>query len=214
MAKIFCEYRACEISATGCIARQKRAVDGFKRWSGTKHYYSNKDIPYDSACRDCEQGKKVKEMVEFPEFPEKVELVKEALTIKETIKEAAEKHTDEIPYGYCQCGCGIKTNLVQINDRKKGLIKGEPNKFLRGHAGSRKSEASPNKKIDVNPEKQKPVSVIPIGNVRLDFNLLPDGKELRSALGRIAEEELRTTEAQATWMIAKLIRGYCDTKAD
>jgi len=38
-----------------------------------------------------------------------------------------------IPYGYCRCGCGQKTNLVKWSDKTKRLIKGEPYRFVFGH---------------------------------------------------------------------------------
>lgn len=38
--------------------------------------------------------------------------------------------TQEIPHGYCHCGCGRKTSLATSN---KYGPKGEPNKFLPGH---------------------------------------------------------------------------------
>jgi hypothetical protein len=37
------------------------------------------------------------------------------------------------PYGYCQCGCGEKTNLVIKTNRKLGTVKGEPRRFVKGH---------------------------------------------------------------------------------
>ena len=39
----------------------------------------------------------------------------------------------EIPYGYCQCGCGQKTAIIEENSFTRGLIKGEPRKYLKGH---------------------------------------------------------------------------------
>lgn len=41
---------------------------------------------------------------------------------------------DNIPYGYCQCGCGEKTNLAPCSDASKGWRKDEPKKFIIGHA--------------------------------------------------------------------------------
>lgn len=40
----------------------------------------------------------------------------------------------EIPYGYCHCGCGQKTNIVKITNKKSRNIKGEPYKYLGGHS--------------------------------------------------------------------------------
>lgn len=39
----------------------------------------------------------------------------------------------EIPYGYCQCGCGQKTRLAPQTVRNKGLVKGEPLRYVRNH---------------------------------------------------------------------------------
>ncbi len=40
-----------------------------------------------------------------------------------------------IPYGYCQCGCGQKTNPAPKTRSKLGNVKGEPQRFMRGHKG-------------------------------------------------------------------------------
>lgn len=45
---------------------------------------------------------------------------------------------DEIGYGYCHCGCGEKTNLTPHSQKKKGLKKGEPYKYIVGHCRRRK----------------------------------------------------------------------------
>ena len=41
--------------------------------------------------------------------------------------------TQEIPYGYCHCGCGEKTRIAKQNDRRDGVIKGEPMRYVNGH---------------------------------------------------------------------------------
>jgi hypothetical protein len=41
--------------------------------------------------------------------------------------------TNEIPYGYCHCGCGQKTRVATQNIPRFGHIKGEPVRFLPGH---------------------------------------------------------------------------------
>ena len=40
----------------------------------------------------------------------------------------------DIPYGYCHCGCGQKTNIAKITNRKCGHEKGKPYTYLLGHA--------------------------------------------------------------------------------
>jgi len=39
----------------------------------------------------------------------------------------------EIPYGYCQCGCGNKTNIPKKNSFKENRLKDIPMKFILGH---------------------------------------------------------------------------------
>lgn len=39
----------------------------------------------------------------------------------------------EIKDGFCQCGCGQRTNVARYNDRWKGHKRGQPMKFIRGH---------------------------------------------------------------------------------
>lgn len=43
-----------------------------------------------------------------------------------------------IPYGYCQCGCGRKTTVCQVTSRTVGWVKGEPLRFIQGHANKGK----------------------------------------------------------------------------
>jgi hypothetical protein len=39
----------------------------------------------------------------------------------------------DIPYGYCHCGCGQKTTLHPFTVRKLGYVAGEPRKYIRNH---------------------------------------------------------------------------------
>ena len=39
----------------------------------------------------------------------------------------------DVPYGYCQCGCGQKTRVATINDRAKNQRKGRPLRYISGH---------------------------------------------------------------------------------
>lgn len=38
-----------------------------------------------------------------------------------------------VPYGYCQCGCGQKTNLSLKTNSSRGLKRGEPYPCIKGH---------------------------------------------------------------------------------
>lgn len=40
---------------------------------------------------------------------------------------------NDIPYGYCHCGCGQKTQINTHNDASKGWIAGHPRSYIRGH---------------------------------------------------------------------------------
>lgn len=59
---------------------------------------------------------------------------------------------ENIPIGYCHCGCGSKTPLSKINRPNKGVIKGQPTKFIRGHVGRLNAIKSYEKKIVHNPD--------------------------------------------------------------
>ena len=39
----------------------------------------------------------------------------------------------DIPHGYCQCGCGRKTPPAAETRPKAGLVKGQPSWYIRGH---------------------------------------------------------------------------------
>lgn len=39
-----------------------------------------------------------------------------------------------IPVGKCQCGCGADTNVAKKTVSAKGIVKGQPMRYLRGHA--------------------------------------------------------------------------------
>lgn len=43
------------------------------------------------------------------------------------------KTSQEIPYGYCHCGCGQKTAIANRDDKRWKQIKGQPVSFIRGH---------------------------------------------------------------------------------
>jgi Hypothetical methyltransferase len=39
-----------------------------------------------------------------------------------------------VPYGYCWCGCGERTNVSTSNNYQTGVITREPRRYVRGHA--------------------------------------------------------------------------------
>jgi len=44
-----------------------------------------------------------------------------------------EKQRIKIPYGYCHCGCGGKTNLAAQSSTRQRYIRGEPIEFIKNH---------------------------------------------------------------------------------
>lgn len=46
-----------------------------------------------------------------------------------------------IPYGYCHCGCGKKTELAKRDNKKYGIKIGQPNYFLNGHGNKWQSRS-------------------------------------------------------------------------
>ncbi len=50
---------------------------------------------------------------------------------------------DNIPEGYCQCGCGKYLGFWTHNDRTHGRVKGEPKRYARGHSRSAMYRMSP-----------------------------------------------------------------------
>lgn len=43
-----------------------------------------------------------------------------------------------VPYGYCECGCGRQTTRARQTDTRLGYVRGEPVRFIRGHANRTK----------------------------------------------------------------------------
>lgn len=56
--------------------------------------------------------------------------------------------TQEIPYGYCACGCGEITAICKHTDARYGRIKGQPSQFINGHTKRRPLEDRFWEKID------------------------------------------------------------------
>jgi len=40
----------------------------------------------------------------------------------------------DIPFGFCHCGCGNKTSIIDRHDTKLKAVKGQPRPYLKGHA--------------------------------------------------------------------------------
>lgn len=48
-----------------------------------------------------------------------------------------------IPIGFCQCGCGLRTRISPVTDQSHGWTKGEPRRYLLGHATRRSKQKLP-----------------------------------------------------------------------
>jgi hypothetical protein len=68
------------------------------------------------------------------------------------------QQSQEIPYGYCHCGCGQKTRIARRTNRPQQEIKGEPRQFVRGHNGRRVPHAPEGFKICTRCRETKPIS--------------------------------------------------------
>jgi len=55
----------------------------------------------------------------------------DALSVKAFI--GTETKRNDIPYGYCQCGCGKKTLLAKKTDKRHDCTKGKHLRFINGH---------------------------------------------------------------------------------
>lgn len=44
------------------------------------------------------------------------------------------KYDPKIGYGFCHCGCGLKTKVAKRNWASQGMVKGEPALYLSGHS--------------------------------------------------------------------------------
>jgi hypothetical protein len=44
---------------------------------------------------------------------------------------------DGIPLGLCHCGCGERTSVAPMTNSARGYVKGQPYRYIRGHARRR-----------------------------------------------------------------------------
>ena len=40
---------------------------------------------------------------------------------------------DDLQTGFCECGCGLPAPLARCTDRRRGHVKGQPVRFIKGH---------------------------------------------------------------------------------
>jgi hypothetical protein len=88
----------------------------------------------------------------------------------------------EIPKGFCQCGCGGKTRIIQHNQPSRGLVAGEPRKYMQGHAAYPKCYASQADRSKAHYERTKGDSAAVAGRRRA-------AAERRQQRAREAEEQ-------------------------
>jgi len=69
-----------------------------------------------------------------------------------------EQATNEIPYGYCHCGCGQKTRIAPYSRKECGWIIGQPIKFIRGHNVPKNSIATEPKYCECGCGQITPIS--------------------------------------------------------
>ena len=59
----------------------------------------------------------------------------------------------EIPYGYCHCGCGQKAPIAKWSWAAKGIVKGEPKKYIQFHKP--RGKRGPQKKTTIKKNIEK-----------------------------------------------------------
>lgn len=69
-----------------------------------------------------------------------------------------EHPTNEIPYGYCHCGCGQKTQIAPYSRKECGWIIGQPIKFIHGHNNERNPVAHEPKYCECGCGRVTPIS--------------------------------------------------------
>ncbi len=58
---------------------------------------------------------------------------------------------DDIPYGYCHCGCGQKTQPFKFGSKRDGIKNGQPRKYIQNH----KRHYSAESKARMSAERRK-----------------------------------------------------------
>src|ERR1700694_3769204 len=54
----------------------------------------------------------------------------------------------QIPYGYCHCGCDRKTKICPYTRTCRGLVRGQPFRFIAGH--SPRHRRPPSRKVIID----------------------------------------------------------------
>lgn len=54
-----------------------------------------------------------------------------------------------VPAGWCQCGCGERTNPAHQTNRSKNIVKGQPARFIHGHHRRLRRNAAATGAVDV-----------------------------------------------------------------
>lgn len=70
-----------------------------------------------------------------------------------------------IPDGLCQCNCGRKTAIIPYSNKARGLVKGQPRRFIHGHhlriAANRFHKTPSKRKLNFPPPPQPTFTAIP-----------------------------------------------------
>lgn len=91
----------------------------------------------------------------------------------------------EIPYGYCQCGCGQKTTIAPRDDVRYGWIRGKPLQYIQGH-----NKRHPD--LPVNPPNPGGLCMCGCGNIT------PVAKQTHTRNGYIKGEHICYLPGHAT----------------
>ena len=65
----------------------------------------------------------------------------------------------------CECGCGRETNIILVNNKNQGLVKGEYRRFISGHQSIGRHWKLKNKRKEITSEHRKHLSESKIGHI-------------------------------------------------
>jgi hypothetical protein len=84
-------------------------------------------------CRDCNR---IRARARVRRMAADVKLERSRRMTQTSSPILLEPLVPSIPLGKCQCGCGADTAIAKKSNSAKGIVKGQPMRYLRGHAGS------------------------------------------------------------------------------
>jgi hypothetical protein len=86
--------------------------------------------------RQCRECNRIRERARFRRLAADFRERRAAQSDTDPAKDLVLPLVPRVPAGKCQCGCGADTKIAKKTVNAKGITKGQPMRYLRGHAGS------------------------------------------------------------------------------